>query len=332
MNVARSILSWLCLYLVGTAFFITASVFALFTVLNPDTVKDTLREKNVYSAVVPSVLSSPSAQQQSVGQLPLQDAGVRSAIEKAFPTSDLEQKTNTAVDSIFVWLEGKSEKPEFKLDFTQNKEQLASELGGYVEGRAESLPRCTLANLPETYDPLTINCLPPGVSAAGLSGVVEQQVRSDNNFLKDTVITSETLTLNPTNPGNTNNPFSGLEGARPLYQNKSLLMWLLPILTIALAVVGLLLARDRAKGLRRLATSFLFSAIGLFLVAVGLGLAVNNVIKAVTSDSVSRDVLGPAITGLVHHAQTTYYIFVGIALVVSIVTFIASRSAVKRTI
>lgn len=332
MNVVRGIFSWLCLYLVGTAFFITASLFALLAVLNPATIKDTLREKNVYSSVVPSVLSSANYQQQSVGQLPLQDPGVRSAVEKAFPASDLEQKTNTVIDSTFVWLEGKTEKPDFKLDFTQNKQQLATELGNYTEDRVESLPRCTLANLPETYDPLTIKCLPPGVSASGLSEVVRQQVSNDQNFLKETVITSDTLTLDPANTTGATNPLDGLDSTRTLYQNKTLLMWLLPILTILLAAAGLLLAQDRAKGLRRLATSFLFSAIGLFLLALALGFGLQQLIGAVASDPISRDVLGPAITGLVQHTQTTYYIFVGVALAISIAMFIGSRSAVKKSI
>ncbi len=115
--------------------------------------------KNVYGAVVPAVLANASSENQSVGQLPLKDLGVRSAVEKSFPAGDLEQKTNTVVDSTFVWLSGKTAKPDFRLDFTQNKQQLATELGSYAQSRVENLPRCSLANLPDTYDPLTLKCL-----------------------------------------------------------------------------------------------------------------------------------------------------------------------------
>ncbi len=330
MDVLRSIASWTLLYLVSTCFFLTATVFAVYSVFDAGTIKSTLHEKKVYEAVVPSVLSSVNYDQRSVGQLPLKDPGVRSAVEKAFPPSDLEQKTNTVIDSTFVWLAGKTAKPEFRLDFTQNKEQLATELGNYAQARVQTLPRCTLANLPDNYDPLSIQCVPPGFTAASIGDVVKQQVTNDTNFLENPIVTSDTLSLNPEDTTKQNNAFQNLEGVRAFYQRKTLFMVLLPLLTAIFIAGGLFLASDKAKGLRRLGRSFLISAFSLFLFAFAIGFGTQRFTADVASDATTRDILAPVLTGLVHHMQTVYYIFAGIALLVTIGSFIGSHTIKTR--
>lgn len=315
------------LYLVGTFFFLAANAFALFGVLNPETVKGTLREENIYSAVAPSVLSTASYQEKTAGQLPLEEPWVREAAKNAFPARDLEQKANTAIDGTFAWLEGKTATPEFAIDFTENKRQLAAGIGDHTENRLENLPRCSLNNLPTTFDVFRIECLPPGFNAGALANRVKEEIRTDQSFLQDPVITPKDLggLINPDGNNAAAEPLAQLEGLRTLFEYKTLLLVLLPLLTAVFAVAGLLLAPDRLKALRRLGRSFLFSAIGLFMFGLLLVFGLKRIIAATATDSLTREVFSPALTGLAAQAQTIYFLFAGGALIVAAAAFIASR-------
>lgn len=323
-------MSWIFLYLVGTGFFLTANVFVLFSVLNPGTIKQTLKDENIYAAIVPSALESAAKDARIGGQLSLQAPEVKDAAQTAFPVNDLEQKTGIVIDSTFAWLEGKTEKPEFAIDVKENKERFATEIGSKSQARLDGLPQCSAANLPDSYNPFTINCLPPGFSSVSLSNTLRQQISSDQNFLPDTIISSDDLRVEPAGNTTAQNPLEQLDGMRSLYQQKTLLMWLLPAITLILAVTGLVLASDRAKGLRRLGRSFLFSAISLFIFAILLGSAFERVIAETATDTLTRNVLGPAITSLAGQAQKVYYVFTGIGLFVAIAVFIASSRLPRK--
>lgn len=325
MNTFRNTISWICLYLVGVAFFLTAVTFAFFSVVNPGTIKSALTEENVYTNVVPAVLKTTANTNVSTSQIPLKEPWVQTAAEKAFPASDIEQKTNTVIDSTFAWLDGTTDKPDFSIDLSSNKAAFSEEVGNYAKTRYEGLPACNRSNIPDSTDPLTITCRVPGVSSASAASIMQQRVLSDKNFLQNPVITSNNASLNPANQKINSDPFDQLGWLRTIYQNKTLLRWLLPVITIALAAAGLLLAMNRVNGLKRLMRTFILAAFSLLILGFVVGVGLGRAIDTFSIDAITSNVIEPVTTNLGHHAQRVYFIFAGIAVIVAIGSYIGSR-------
>lgn len=330
MNTIRAVASWISIYLVGLLFLLTANAYALFAVLDAGSIKDTLRQENTYAAIVPSVLSGATYGMQSAGQLPLSAPWVRQATDAAFPADDLEQKGNTVIDSGFVWLEGKTDKPTFTLDFTQNKARLGSEVGNYVEQQLRNLPACDIGNLPDSFDVFTATCAPPGINPALLGQTASRQIVEDQNFLKDPVISSENFSLEALTGGTGagtagRSPLPQLDGLQTVYQNKTLLLWLLPLLTAVFAAGGVWLAKNRRAVLMRLARLFATTAIGLIVLGVLLRYGLERLITASAADSLTRDVFSPVLIALAGQLQMVYFIFAGIGIGLTIVAFLARR-------
>lgn len=339
MNIAKGVISWVTLYLVGIFFVLTASMYALFGTVNAKSITKTLRDENTYSKVVPAVLSSAASNpgNLSLNQLPLQAPWVRTAAETAFPPNDLEQKSEVVINSTFAWLEGKSATPEFTIDFTQNKQRFGEELGKNLEQRLNALPVCSLSSSIASFNIYNATCLPPGINPAQVKAVVSQQIAADTSFLKDPVINSTDLPKE--SPAETadpaavisENPLLELGDLQTLFENKSLLLWLLPIATAVFAVLGFMLAPNREKALRRLTRSFILSAIGLGIVGILLGYGADQLAGITATDAVAGNVLRPVVLNLIGQLQTYYFVFTGIGVALAIVLF-AVRRQIKPTL
>lgn len=325
MNTLRNTTSWIFLYLVGPIFFLMALTFAFFSVVNPNTIKGALKDENVYTNVVPSVLKTTATTNVSTAQIPLKEPWVQTAAEKAFPPADLEQKTNTAIDSTFAWLNGTTDQPEFSIDLTSNKEAFSQEVGNYAQTRYEGLPACSRANIPSTTDPLTVTCRIPGMSSSSAANTLMQRVQNDKDFLPNTVITPNNASLNPVNKTADTGIFDNLEGLRAIYQQKTLLMWVLPLLTVVLTAGGLFLAKDRVKGTRQLMRAFLITGVGLLILGFIVGTGLGKVIDTLAIDAVTSNVIEPVITNLGSHAQRVYFIFGAVAIIAAIASYAAGR-------
>lgn len=325
MNVLKDALSWMSLYLVASLFFLSASFFVLFSVFNSSNLKDTFRAQKTYDKIVPAVLSTASYPVEAAGQLPLKEKWVEEATKRAFPKSDLEQKGSAAIDGTFDWLEGKTEKPEFTLDFTANKQNLSTEIGKETETRLSSLPRCGLNSLPESIDAFKLNCLPPGYSARALGAQVASEISQDRTFLKDPVITADDFTFNPETTANKVNPLDQLSGLRLFYQNRDLLRWLLPLLTVLFAALGVFLASDHSRALKRLARSFLASGVGLLVFALLMGIGFSQATKLAAGDAVTRDIASPVLVSLVNQARNIYLVFAVVGIVLAIGLYLGRK-------
>ncbi len=328
MSFLRNAGSRISLYLAGICFFLAVNTFVFFGIVNAGNIKQTLRDEDTYSKLVPAMLATAQydGDQNTIGQLPLQEPWVQEAAQKAFPAPDLEQKGNTAIDGTFNYLEGKTSEPEFQLDFTANKQNLAAELGQSAENRLAGLPRCM--TIPESVDVFTIDCLPLGVNPSQIGDQLMQRYASDQRFLPNPVITADTLSLNTITgdqSANTTTPTASLSGLRDVYQVREVMQWFLPALMVIFGVLGIYLTHDRRKGMRILARSFLVGAVGLALFAVIVNFVLHRGIEAVQTEAVTRDIVGPVLLSFVDQARTIYLVFAGIGVGIAVVLFIISR-------
>ncbi|MGI9027560.1 MAG: hypothetical protein ACR2FM_01795 [Candidatus Saccharimonadales bacterium] len=329
MNILRNFASWISLHLVGVCFLLTANVFALFGVLNANAIQEALRAENTYTKIVPSVIASARNDPKSAGQIPLNAPWVRTAADTAFPASDLEQKGDTVIASTFTWLEGKGDKPVFSLDFTENNARFSEEIGNNVTQQLSGLPACNVRNLPASFDVFNATCMPPGISAAQAGRTVSQQIANEGGFLKTPVISSDDFSLDALSGGATSqqnrSPFPQFDGLQSVYSQKTLLLWLLPLLTVAFMVIGLLLAQDRSKALRQITRSMVAGAIGLFVLGLLLTYGLKRLLDSTPSDALTRDVFSPVLLNLAGQLQIIYFIFTGVGIGLAVATYIASR-------
>lgn len=341
MNTLRSPLSRLFTYLAVVFLFFTANAFAFYTVIDRDTIKTTLKEERVYDKLVPALLATARDNNPAlvtidgVGQLPLQEEWVNQAAQSAFPATDLEQKGNTIVDATFDWLEGKNNSLQFQLDFTQNKQQLGDAIGAYAEQRMASLPRCTGSQATTgEFNAFTSTCVPAnaGVDAASLKAIIAQQVAADEDFLKDPLVTPQSLAADP----DLGQPSTSLDqtggSAPPAYSYRDWLLWLLPISTLVFAALGIYLASDKARALRRLGLGLIAAAISLLLMALMIGPGFKAVLGEAQSDHLMTDILTPVLTHLAQDVRNIYMIFTAAAVTGVIACFIiAKRLPTART-
>ena len=222
----------------------------------------------------------------------------------------------------------KDEKPQYQLDFTTNKQNLATEIGNSTEARLSGLPRCGPTEIPETLDAFRINCLPFGVSAKSVAQSAASGIGNDQGFLKDPVISSDNLS-DASEGAVEDKPVERLDGLRSMYENTGLLLWLLPLATAAFAALGVFVAKDRLKALRRLGRSFISSGAGLAVFALLIGFGFENAVRAVSKEAVTRDIISPLFISLAQQVRTVYWIFAGVAVVIAIVLFVVQRKLLK---
>ena len=304
----------------------TATIFALFAVVNAGAIKDSVRGGDTYQKIVPAVLDQVQKDNSS-GQdntIPFDDPGLQASIEKAFPADDLQTKSETVIDSIFAWLEGKTAEPKFRLDFSNNKQVLATEIGNYAANRAAGLPPCTAQDLKaaQTSDVFSIKCLLPGVTPAQVGKEATAKISGNDSFLKDPIVNSDTL------KGENSDLESKQQKAEPIrnfYQKKGLLEILLPLITVLLAVGGVVLASDHARALKRLMHVFIVAAVTLGLVAAVMLYASHKALLSIAGSDALSKIIVPIADGVFQHAAIAYLWFAVISAIFAIGLFISQK-------
>jgi hypothetical protein len=184
-----------------TSLFLHVSLYGLigallFTFLlgNFKEIKSTLRDSQIYSTFVDSVISSNlEISRQERLAIPLQDTGVQHIIRDSFDATSLQRGAETFVDAAKRWLDGDSAQLDFEIDFTTNKEKFAANLSQYAVDRLAKLPVCR--NIPEETDVFKVECLPPNISLEELRMSLRSDFMRSEGLLEDPVITDENLPL-----------------------------------------------------------------------------------------------------------------------------------------
>jgi hypothetical protein len=310
MNTAKTIFSRLAFYFVSLIFFMTASVYVLDNLLAPENIKSTIKEQGVYDKVVDATLASSSYPEgEQAGNLPTSDEWVRTAAKDAFPATDLETKTNSVIDGVYGWLQGKTEKPVVSLDFADNKNRFATAVGDYAQKRASQLPVCTLQNAPTTLDPYRIECIPPGVDPSFIAASVQNDIISSDTFLPDTTLTWQDIEKSQLSNSIPAEAQPTLNNLPQFYQNFSLLKWLLPLLAILLSIAGVLLANDRRKALSRLGFTYIYASVGIIILLLYMVFSASGLSGLASQNALTRDVINPVIQSFTRQSEVVYAIF-----------------------
>ncbi|MBI2589047.1 hypothetical protein HYW35_02500 [Candidatus Saccharibacteria bacterium] len=294
-------------------------------------IKKFLADSNIYSSAVSSVLEQTKTTAGEAGEgISLTDPMVKQVAEKTFTPQFLQSNTEKVLDSFFVWLDGQAPIPDFRIDLSGLKDTFANEAAKAATERAATLPACTNSAPAQDFDPFSATCLPKGMSPASITDLVKKSISSGGEFLKDPVITAETIKLS----GSNQSVFADqLKDVPDYYQQVKKTPLYLAILSLLTALAIVFLSASRTRGLRRLGITLITVGVLLLTLAYVLNWSVNK--KLVPQLNMESKVIQETITTLAAditaNINQTYYTFSGLyaglgVLAIAVPMFIHRRS------
>jgi uncharacterized membrane protein YGL010W len=236
------------------------------TATHPATVKKLISESGLYDSLVPGVIEQNKTISTSIGDIPTSDPQIQKAAQAAITPQTVKTQTETAIDSIYQWLDGKSSQPDFNINFNSSKGTFADNVASAVQGKLDGLPACTRAQslaIAQTggFNATNASCLPQGVTAASAAEEIKNSINNSDFFSKAKIDAGDIK-------GSGNTAFFQTDKAKKIpkqYQRAKKTPWILSILTILTGAGIVLLSRTWQKGLRHIGINLLI--IGLLMLA-----------------------------------------------------------------
>lgn len=240
------------------------------TVGQPDQVKKLIRDSGLYNTVIPSLLNQQKSIQTSVGNIPLNDPVVKQAATKSFSPQLVQKNTESAIDNIYAWLDGKTVTPSFKFDFSSAQSSLADNLATAASDKAASLPACKTLPSNTSFDVYSATCLPRGVTPATVGQTVKDQIDAGKGFVDKPVLSASDIK----NDKGQSVFASQFKDLPKQYQRIKKSPYLLLIIAAIVAVSLIFLRPTLTAGLRHV--GIVFAMIGLFMLLFAWGLSKAN--------------------------------------------------------
>ncbi len=226
-----------------------------------------LREGKVYDNLTDAI--SELAEEQikknsgDEGGAPIDVATLSRAAKEALPAETVQTNIEAVLDGSYDWLEGKTEKLEFKLQLGDAKAKFIEALGNESLARVSNLQPCPEGTITEEFDPLSASCIPTGTDVQALINQMKGELAASPEFLPNTEIKSDDIKLG-SNQASVEETFK----SAPLWYK---LASLVPALFSGLGIIyiGLifLLSRPRRQALKTLAWTM--GVAGLLIVLTG---------------------------------------------------------------
>ena len=243
----------------------------------PDTPKKVLKDSGIYSSFSDGLVQqvTEDKKQAPADQPPnpadaVKDPIVQNAIKKTLTPEFAQSTAEQVLDGTYHWLDGTTTKPDFNVDLSGLKTNLANAIGDGGLAHVQSLPVCTLQQMQQidvnTIDPLALPCLPPGVNLQTERQKLVNDALNNGDVLEDTSLTADTLK----GEGQTQSPFEKASVVPKLFQWSKVLPWVLGIAGLVAAVGVVMLDEERRHGIKSLSRTVLVVGI-ILLVAVGIG-------------------------------------------------------------
>ena len=196
MNILRTLVirfSYSILPLLLFSFGLSWSLYMVFG--TPQPLEHALKQSGIYSVFTQNTIE----EQTTSTILAVNEPGVQTAIQQAFPPSLLEEDANKIIDGTYDWVQGRTATPHFTVDLTEPRAQLADRIATYVAQKTAALPQCStqaslqLAQAGTTnLNPYTLTCRPAGVSSDQLASQARQEVLSSDIF-STPVLTADSI-------------------------------------------------------------------------------------------------------------------------------------------
>ncbi len=230
-----------------------------------------LSQSQFYKQLTANYLAQAVQFTDSNGQATVINANdpiVQQATQSVFNNQLADQTVASFLNGNYQWLKGKTDKPQFKLDFSAQKADFARQVGQATANRLQQLPVCNLRQLQQlaqaqTVDLLSASCRPPSLNPAVEANNIEQQIVDSKGLLANPIITADSLSVQ--NPG--------VQPSTPYYSRLRVLPAIyrlaqkLPAIFMGIAIISLVIlflaAQSKRYAWRHLAKTF--SVAGLIL-------------------------------------------------------------------
>lgn len=247
-------------------------VTLLLTILNVGYIKTTLTGSGFYNNIVPSVLKLATTQAHNNPDGGMvadsnDNPDIKTVVNELTPIAQrvltpafLQTNIEKVLTGFDGWLKGKSKIPQFALDFTQIKPELTNQISKYLKDKIEKLPVCgNGANLRD-FDLFNAECRP------AVAPNQDEYVRVTNEFiaeipaLKDNAVSFATIDKDGGFEKN-----NTAQKVPKIYRFTSKVPYILGGLGLLIIGVRLGISKNRARALRGLGRTFVWSgAILLF--------------------------------------------------------------------
>lgn len=211
------------------------------TIGSPEPLKQAVADSAIYTAAA-GILSD----QPSIKEVPTVRPAIQDAVNDTLPPAKIQAMSDQFIDGTYNWLEGETDKPDFRIDLTPIVSRFTTVIGDTAVQQAQALPVCSPEQVQQFpvekikgTDLLSFGCLPPGLTPETVRQQTMEQLAASNRLIKDPILTADTV---PTNPqGQTF--FQTASSAPTLYRFISILPWLL--VSLALLCAGLIVRMNR---------------------------------------------------------------------------------------
>lgn len=234
--------------------FTASTTVAQKTVGHPETIKSWLAKSSIYDRTVDTIIDNAPKEE---GGLPLNHPDLRKIANKVFSPQVLQNGFESIIDGTYHWMQGKVDKPDFRLDLTAVIESFKTETTNYLRQRLNSLPNCPGRQVPDDTNPFAMACKPRGLD-------VEKELQKFNSELsKQEQLSKPIITVdNLQEPGKP--AFFESKDAMQLMDTYKFISWapfFFGTLSALLAVALWFLSADKRHALKTLGRIFAVTAV-----------------------------------------------------------------------
>ncbi|MBX4201776.1 hypothetical protein KW803_02690 [Candidatus Saccharibacteria bacterium] len=335
MNGLRKLLLGVLSFLFIVLLFATAFDVGFVKIASqPTTVKKLVAESRIYDSVIPGLLEQTKTIDTNAGTIVVTDPAIQKVANQAISPTYIQQNTESAIDSIYKWLEGDTPQPDFKIDLAAVKTNFANGVATTVEQRLAALPACTVAQTTvitqnDQFDAVNATCLPKGTTAAQAAAQVRNSIAGGEALLDKTTISADTIK----SEGSDLSVFQDkLKDVPKQYQRAKMTPIILVILTILTGLGIVFLSSTWPKGLRRVGVSLLI--IGVIMLAfsysLNRGVSTQLVPKIKLDNLLLQKNLRVFVTDLTQQIDKNYWFFGGLYTVLGVGAVAAGETFRRR--
>ena len=301
------------------------------TVGHPPAVKQIASESGIYDSLIPSLLTKVKQVDTSLGSLSATDPAVSTAANQAFSPKYIQSSTETIIDSVYAWLDGKTAEPNFSLDLSAPKTNFADSLASQFQQKAASLPKCTSAVSAASFNISSASCLPAGITPASVGQTIKDDVAGGKGFIDNTVISANSVKGSNSNQS----IFEGqLKSFPSRYQLIKKTPTILAILTLAAASSIFFLSPNHRKGLRHLGITLLVVGLLMLVFSWGLNKGVSTQLTpkiTINDNPVMTTKVRALVTDIAQRVDKNYWAFGAVYSVLGAAAIAAPMIIRKRT-
>ncbi len=322
--------------------FTTAMTTSVINTVQPNNIKTILRASKIYDNVVDTVIAQAKDSQKqnqvagnAESSTPFDDPAVQAIIKKTITPTFIQSTFEQLIDGTTPWLEGKTTKPTFKIDLTTIKGTFADNLGAYSRDRLASIPVCTKGQIPDSTDPLKINCKPKGFNADAEIAKTVSNIKTGQDFIANPIITADTITVGE---GVTKLPlYQKYQNAPQYYQLVQQLPMILGGLTLLSALIIIFVSEDRRRGVRKVMSGLVVVGVILLLEVWAISMALTKLqtkLDQSNSATAAINTIVKTVTNLVKtdiNKLLTYFgvVYIAIGLVTGLVLVLTRNKSAK---